>query len=114
MVNKDNFLIFAMKAYHNPICKTLIEFEEDLGKFSNLSRICSKDMDETETLVLLNAVVTLFNLFDHSACIEMMRFKVKKADREKLDTILLYLNRITTNEMGNITCLGMIDILRNV
>lgn len=114
MINKDNFLLFGMRAYHNQLCKTVSEFEEDLGKFSNLSRLCSKEMDENNTKILLNSVVILFNLFEHSACISMMMYKVKSEDILKLQTVLVFLNRIPAEQIEGTLCQDMINILRSI
>lgn len=94
MLNKDTFVVYAMKAYDNPSCKTLIEFEEDLGRFTNLLRICSKDIEEDFTHLLLNQTISLLNVFENETCIKLMFFKIKQEDWSKLKTILVYLNRM--------------------
>lgn len=121
MLNRDNFVMTAMKAYDKPSCKTLIEFEEDLAKFSNLMRLCSRDMGPIETHLVLNAVVTLLNVFEPTECIRMMFFKVKQNDWYKLKTILVYLDRMPeTIPEFNIKnseielCQPMIDTLRKI
>ena len=121
MLTRDNFTMVAMKAYDNPSCKTLIEFEEDLAKFSNLVRLCGKDMGPIETHILLNAVLTLLNIFDAETCVKMMFFKVKKQDWNKLKTVLVYLHRMPNEipEFGIIDseielCQPMIDVLRKI
>lgn len=121
MINKNNFVMIAMKAYDNPSCKTLVEFEEDLSKFSNLVRLCSKDMNEAETNTLLNAVMTLLNIFEASECIRMMFFKAKREDWYKLKTVLVFLNRMP-NEIPDLElkdseiplCQSMITTLRKI
>lgn len=94
MITKDNFTLCAMKAYINISCKCIIEFEEDLAKFSNLVRLCAKNPGPIETHLCLNAVMILLNTFENRLCIQMMFFKVKKDDWYKLKTILIYLNRM--------------------
>ena len=120
-LSKDNFILFAMKGYIKPSCKTIIEFEEDLTKFSHLNRLCSKDMNSLETHILLNAIVTLFNLFEHHSCIALMFFKIKQEDWHKLKTVLVYMDRmpsiipelnIKDEDIG--LCQAMIDILRKM
>jgi len=121
MLNKDTFVMVAMRAYDNPHCKTLIEFEEDLAKFSNLVRLCSKDFGEIETVIIMNAVMTLLNIFEQEACIKMMFFKVKKVDWNKLKTVLTYLGRMpeAIPELGIIdkeleTCQPMMQVLSRI
>jgi hypothetical protein len=94
MLNKDVFVMVAMKAYDKPSCKTMVEFEEDLAKFSNLVRLFSKEPNPIETHLMLNAVLIMLNIFDPSECVKLMFFKVKKQDWSKLKTILVYINRM--------------------
>lgn len=94
MLTRDNFIMVAMKGYDDPSNKTFSEFEEDVAKLSNLVRLCSKDVGPIETHLILNLVLTLFNVFEQSACVAMMFFKVKKSDWHKLKSVLLYLNRM--------------------
>lgn len=119
MLTKDTFVMKAMKSYDNPSCKTLIEFEEDLAKFSNLVRLCSKEMDPIITHLTMNLVVTLMNMFEPTECIKMMFFKVKRDDWPKLKTLLVYLNRmprtipeLCVNDMEIELCQNMIETLR--
>jgi len=105
MVNKDNFVLLAMGAYINTRCKTLIEFEEDLAKFSNLNRLCSKDISPIEIHLIMNLIISLFNIFEQETCIKLMFFKIKKADWPKLKTILTFLNRMPKE----ITDINLID-----
>lgn len=121
MLNKDNFVMVAMKAYDNPHCKTLIEFEEDLAKFSNLVRLMSKEQGSIETHLILNAVMTLLNIFEPSDCIKMMFFKVKKSDWSKLKTVLVYLDRMPENipdlnikSKDILTCQTMTNVLSKI
>lgn len=120
-ITRDSFAMVAMKAYDNPSCKTLIEFEEDLAKFSNLVRLCSRGTSPIETHLMLNAVVTLLNIFEPTECIRMMFFKVKKNDWDKLKTILVYLNRMPDSIHGIVEdtteiklCQDMIDTFRAI
>ena len=119
MITKDTFIFIAMKSYINTQCKTIIEFEEDLSKFSKLSRLCSKESDEEITKAILNATMTLLNIFDNSMCIRLMFFKIHKEDWNKLKTILVYLDRMP-NEVPDVKlineeiplCQNMVNILR--
>lgn len=111
----------AMRSYDNPHCKTLIEFEEDLSKFSNLVRLCSKDVGEIETVIIMNAIMTLLNIFEQEACIRMMFFKVKKQDWYKLKTVLTYLGRMPESipEFGIVDgeielCQPMMQVLEKI
>ena len=94
MLSKDTFVLHAMRAYDNPTCKTIIEFEEDVSKFNSLSRLCKKDFDVVVTALILNQVMTLLNVFENSVCIKLMFFKVKEEHWNKLKTALTFLNKM--------------------
>ena len=108
----------CMKSYDNPSVKTIEEFEEDVSKFVQLTRICSKeDMDFNRSNILLNHVITLLNIFEPELCIQMMFFKVKKENWNKLKTVLVFLNRMPNNINGTpesevSLCQQLIDNLR--
>lgn len=111
----------AMKAYDRPSCKTLVEFEEDLGKFSNLVRLCTRDAGEIEAHLIMNAVLTLLNIFDPKVCVKLMFFKVKQQDWGKLKAVLLYLHRMPESivEIGVVSseieeCHTTLEILERI
>lgn len=113
--------MIAMKAYDNPSCKTIVEFEEDVAKFSNLVRLASKEMNPIEIHLLLNNVIFLLNVFSQHECITMMFFKVKPKDWPKLKTILVYLNRMPSEipelgikDEGIELCHEMMDVLKKI
>lgn len=113
--------MYAMKAYDKPSCKTLIEFENDVARFTNLVRLAAKNMGQIEIHILLNNILILLNIFKQEECIEMMFFKVKKNDWFKIKTILVYLNRmpnyiqcVGVNSSEIETCEEMLEILSKI
>jgi hypothetical protein len=121
ILNKETFVLIAMKAYDNTSSKTLIEFEEDLSKFSNLVRLCAREQGPIETHLLLNCAMTLLNIFETETCVKLMFFKVRKNDWFKLKTILVYLSRMPNDiqELNLVSedielCQNMVNILRKI
>jgi len=94
MINKDTFFSTALKAYDNPTCKTIIEFENDLSKFQTLSRLCKKDICGEISHQILNTSIMIFNVFDNEVGVRLMFFKVKPENWDKLKTLLVFLGRM--------------------
>ena len=94
MITGDNFLLFAMNNYSNPQCVDILEFEKDLKIFTYIKKLIAKvdDSGLTRRLVL-NHIITLFNLFGDSAR-EMLFFKISPEYHGKLITYLIFINRL--------------------
>ena len=68
-LNKDNFLLFAIRYYDNPTASTQEEFEEDLKRFKYVKRWLKK-YHETGTInshLLLNHIIVIFNCWSDAA-----------------------------------------------
>lgn len=94
MITKDTFFSVALKAYDNPTCKTIIEFENDLSKFQTLSRLCKKDVNDDVSHQILNTSIMIFNVFDNEISVRLMFYKVKPENWDKLKTLLVFLGRM--------------------
>ncbi len=94
-LNKDNFLLFAVKHYENPTTLTQEEFEEDLNRFKYVKRWLKKfhESGKINSHLLLNHLIIIFNCWDDAA-IPMLFFKIDQNCWEYLKAFLLYLNRI--------------------
>ena len=120
MISEENFIMNCLKIYDNPAIKTIEEFEEDVAKFLQLTRMCSKEeMDFNKSNILLNHIVTLLNVFEPEVCIQMMFFKVKRENWDRLKTVLVFLNRMPNNVNGIPEseiklCQKLIDNLRTI
>ena len=94
-LNKDNFLLFAIKHYENPNTLTQEEFEEDLKRFKYVKRWLKK-YHETGTInshLLLNHIMILFNCWNDAA-IPMFFFKLEPIYWSYLKSFLVYLHRV--------------------
>ena len=121
ILDTNTFVLYAMKAYDNPACRTVEEFEEDLNNFNILARTCKKEINEDTTNQILNLVLSLLNVFDYEISIKMMFFKVKETNWDTLKTVLTYINRMPKEIIefnlkdSNIPlCPKMIELLRKI
>ena len=94
-LNKDNFLLFAIKYYDNPTASTQEEFEEDLKRFKYVKRWLKK-YHETGTInshLLLNHIIVIFNCWSDAA-LPMFMFKLDREYWPYLKSFFLFLNRL--------------------
>ena len=94
-LNKDNFILFAIKFYENPIASTQEEFEQDLNKFKYIKRCLKKyhNSGKINTHLLLNHILVILNCWNDAA-IPMLFYKLDEDCWPYLKSFLLYLNRI--------------------
>lgn len=94
-LDETTFLKKAFKAYDNPHCVSLQEFENDISKFSYIKKILtqySQSGDINERL-FLNHIVVCFNLFGKDALI-LLLYRVNKEQWKYLFPFLILLNRL--------------------
>ena len=94
-LNKDNFLLFAIKYYENPNSSTQEEFQEDLKRFKYVKRWLKKyhDSGTINSHLLLNHIIVIFNCWNEAA-IPMLFYKIEPTYWEYLKSFLLFLERI--------------------
>ena len=94
-LNKDNFLLFAIKYYDNPSSQTQEEFEEDLRKFKYVKRWLKKyhESGVINSHLLLNHLIVIFNCWNDAA-IPMLFFKMESQYWSYLKSFLNYLQRL--------------------
>ena len=94
-LNKDNFLIFAIRNYENPLASTQDDFEEDLKKFKYVKRWLKKyhETGDMNGHLLLNHIIVIFNCWNDAA-IPMFFYKVDSIYWSYLISFLIYLNRL--------------------
>lgn len=97
-LTEKNFLLYAMHHYQNTSCITVEEFEEDLKIFTYIKKQLGKQ--ESNTRLLLNHIIILFNIFGDAA-LNMLFFKVDRKQWGILATYLLYINRMTDEVPGH-------------
>jgi len=105
-LNKDNFLLFAIRYYENPNSSTEEEFQEDLKRFKYVKRWLKKyhDSGTINSHLLLNHIIVIFNCWNDAA-IPMLFYKIEPQYWEYLKSFLVFLNRVPTwppSELDNI------------
>lgn len=92
-LNDDTFLLYAMKAYDNPACKGMQEFNDDLTRVKYVKRLLNR-YDKRKTLkerLILNHIILLNNVFGNEACSRILFFKVCPKLHPYLKSFLEYL-----------------------
>ena len=100
-LNKENFLLFAIKYYDNPTASTQEEFEEDLKRFKYLKRLFNKykENGELKDRLVLNHLIVLYNLFGNEGTTRMLFFKLGKY-LDILKPFLVLLSRLPEKVEG--------------
>ena len=64
-LSEENFIMYAMKMYDNPQCRTLDEFYEDLDRIKYVKRLLYKYINRgvLRERLILNHIIILSNLF---------------------------------------------------
>lgn len=90
--NDHEFLEHAMKAYDNPSCITLEEFNKDLNSYIFIKKTARKYVQDNDKLrQLVNQLVIFYNCFGHTGT-DLLLYKIKEADiLAVLLPIILYL-----------------------
>lgn len=92
-LNDDNFMLYAMQAYDNPLCKGIHEFNEDLTRVKYIKRLLNR-YDKKKVLkerLILNHIILLNNVFGNEACCRILFFKVTPKLHPYLKSFLDYL-----------------------
>jgi|TARA_B110000285_G_C14847725_1_gene478437 hypothetical protein len=96
-LTSKNFNAYAMHHYDDPQCQTMEDFEEDLRRFRYLKRLLHRyhERGELRERLMLNHIITLFNVFGFEPCMKMLHFKlVEKPYWNSIKTMILYLGYI--------------------
>jgi hypothetical protein len=95
-LNRDNFMLYAMGNYTNPDCTGMNEVTEDISKIKYVKRLLKKyrRTGRVRTILLLNHLVILGNVFGSYAAARMLFHKLEGDVHSPLKTVLLYLNYI--------------------
>ena len=94
-LNKDNFLLFAIKHYENPTTSTQEEFDEDLSRFKYVKRWLRKyhNSGTMNNHLLLNHILIIYNCWGDAA-LPMLFYKIEYTHWCYLKSFLVYLDRI--------------------
>lgn len=92
-----NFNAFALQNYDDPQCADIEDFQEDLRRFRYLKRLLHRyhENGEMRERLMLNHIITIFNVFGYDASMRMLKFKVREdVYWASIKTMLLYLGYI--------------------
>ena len=91
-LNESNFLLYAAANYTNTLYDTE-EFYDDLNRFKYLKRLFSRyqEKGELKERLILNHIITLYNVFHHTAATRMLFYKIDERHYSILKTFLIFL-----------------------
>ena len=94
-LNHENWLIFAIRNYNNPLSVTYSDFEEDLKRFKYIKRLLRRyeTTGELKTHLILNHVIVLYNVFDEAAT-PLLFYRVEATYWSIIKAFMLFLNRL--------------------
>ena len=97
-LNKDNYLLFAIKYYDNPQSVTKEDFDNDLKRFKYIKRLLNrykntKNVDDLKVYLILNHLIVLFNVFN-DATVPLLFYNLDQSHWSIIKSFLIFLNRI--------------------
>ncbi len=99
MITEENYMLFAMKVYENPQCKSMNEFHEDMNRIKYLKRLFKK-YKSTGVLrerLILNHIIILYNVFGIEAATRILFARLDKELHPILKTFLVFLHMFPDN-----------------
>ena len=113
-LNHENWLIFAIRNYNNPLSVTYSDFEEDLKRFKYIKRLLRRyeTTCELKTHLILNHVIVLYNVFDDAAT-PLLFYRVEATYWSIIKAFMLFLNRLPPklNEDVDEECLKQLNLI---
>lgn len=93
ILDESNFSLYAAKYYDNPNCTDILEFHDDLNRIKYIKRLLKlySETGELKERLILNHLITLYNVFEPEACTRMLVFKLYE-HLSPLKSFLMYLN----------------------
>ena len=113
-LNHENWLIFAIRNYNNPLSVTYSDFEEDLKRFKYIKRLLRRyeTTGELKTHLILNHAIGLYNVFDDAAT-PLLFYRVEATYWSTIKAFMLFLNRLPPklNEDVDEECLKQLNLI---
>ena len=113
-LNHENWLIFAIRNYNNPLSVTYSDFEEDLKRFKYIKRLLRRyeTTGELKTHLILNHVIVLYNVFDEAAT-PLLFYRVEATYWSIIKAFMLFLNRLppSMNNDADEECLRLLNLI---
>ena len=112
-LNDKNYLMFAMKYYDNRQCTSVEEFNEDLNKIKYVKRLFNRFLDtgELRTVLILNHLIVIYNVFENEAATRMLFFRVENKFHSILKPFLIFLDRLPKVVGVQSTGANAVDVL---
>jgi hypothetical protein len=94
-LNKNNYMLFAIKFYNNPQALTKEDFDDDLKRIKYVKRLLKKykNTGEIKVHLVLNHLIVLFNVFDEAA-VPLLFYNLEEELWPSLKSFLVFLKRI--------------------
>ena len=97
-LNKNNYLIFAIKFYDNPQSLTKEDFDNDLKRFKYVKRLLNrykntKNIEDLKVHLILNHLIVLFNVFN-DAGVPLLFYNLDESHWSTIKSFLIFLNRL--------------------
>lgn len=79
-VDDGNFMLYAAKAYENPNCTDILEFNDDLNRIKYIKRLFNKHLEKNDLKerLIINHIVVLYNVFEINSCTMMLVYKLRE------------------------------------
>ena len=93
-LNKDNFILYAMKYYENPQCLSEQDFHDDLKIIKYLKRFLNRYHlgGELKERLILNHLITLGNVYPIEVLTRILFLKISQKYWSYLKTFLIFLD----------------------
>lgn len=118
-LNKDNYMLFAIKFYNNPQSVTREDFEDDLKRIRYVKKLLRKYISTGELKIhlILNHLIILFNVFDEAA-VPLLFYSLEEELWPTIKSFLIFLNRMPEFPKGKIheinedkNCLSQLNLI---
>ena len=89
-----NIISYMIMSYDNSQCVDMEEFEDDMKRVKYIKRLINRYLSggELKERLLLNHIISFYNVFGVESATRILFFKVDKSDYPVLKTFLTYLN----------------------
>ena len=121
-LTNENYLMYALLHYDNPHCIDIKEYFEDVRKLKYIKRLFNryKEDDVLKERLILNHIISFYNVFDNEAATRLLFFRVGKEYHSLLKTFLVFLSKMPEQINDNLYSSDIqlddkiIKILRNL
>lgn len=93
-LTSNNFRLYAMQAYDNPMCLSEQEFDEDLAKLTKLRKSISHYMSGYSTNIhtIINNFIAYYNVFERHCATKMLFFRLDAEQYPFANAVLKFLS----------------------